>query len=109
MPDPLYGELAAKVIVQYRKQITIPNIFQACIKLQETYVTIICRECDKDVVAKALPLAHEEFIDFMTKNAKVVPDLKLALSKGFLPPPPDPDRPAALSWYILGSRHAMQF
>ena len=75
-------------------------MLNACIKLQEARVTIICRECDKDVVAKALPLAHEEFIDFMTKNAKVVPDLKLSLSKAFLPPPPDPDRPAALSWYI---------
>jgi len=83
--DDGYGDLIVKLIVQ------------ACIKLQETYVTIICRECDKDVVAKALPLAHAEFIDYMTKNAKVVPDLKLALAKAFLPPPPDPDRPAALS------------
>lgn len=80
-----YSDLIVKLIVQ------------ACVKLQETHVAVACRECDKGLVEKAMPLAVEEFTKYMTENAKVVPELKLSLNPKFLAPPPDPARPAALS------------
>ena len=63
-------------------------IVQACIKLQETNISIACREVDQDIVKRALPKAEAEFNAFMSSNAANVPDLNLTLSSQFLPPPP---------------------
>ena len=63
-------------------------IVQASIKLQETDVTIMCREADKAVVEKAIPQAQAEFKTYMSENAVSVPDLNLKLSERFLPPAP---------------------
>lgn len=63
-------------------------IVQAAIKLQETNVTIACREKDKAIVEAALPKAQAEFASFMKENAANVPALTLTLSPNHLPPPP---------------------
>ncbi len=68
--------------------ILVKLIVQATIKLQETDVTIQCREVDKAVVASALKKAEAEFKAFMTANANAVPVLKLTLGEQYLPPPP---------------------
>ena len=70
------------------EQYIVKLIVQACIKLQETEVSVACREVDKAIVERALPKAADEFKAFMTANASNVPALSLSLNAHHLPPPP---------------------
>lgn len=101
------GKLCA--VASQEKEYTaylVKLIVQACIKLQETDVTIQCRQVDVKVVTAALPLAKAEFKSYMTKNASVVPELKLTIDNAHFLPPPPPQVGVSCAGGIVASANA---
>lgn len=102
----VYGKLSevSKDAAAYEAHI-VKLIVQACIKLQESNITVACREVDKAVVERAMPKAEAEFQTYMTANAANVPELKLTLSSNHLPPPPPQVGLACAGGIIASAKH----
>jgi vacuolar-type H+-ATPase subunit E/Vma4 len=109
--DELVKNVVGKLCAQASKEkeytaYLVKLIVQACIKLQETDVTIQCRQVDVKVVTAALPLAKAEFKSYMTKNASVVPELKLTIDNAHFLPPPPPQVGVSCAGGIVASANA---